>query len=104
MIEFVNPGFLWGLFALIIPIIIHLFNFKRYKKVYFSNVRFLQELQSETKKQSQLKRWLLFLSRLLAFACIILAFAQPFLPIDNNSLSKTNSEKPQRFLLIILFL
>ncbi|MBE0638176.1 MAG: BatA domain-containing protein, partial [Bacteroidales bacterium] len=43
--EFVNPLFLYGLAAIAIPIIIHLFNFRKFRKVYFTNVKFLEELQ-----------------------------------------------------------
>lgn len=73
------PTYLWGLIFLSIPIIIHLFSFKRYKTVYFSNVRFLKSVQTQTKKKHTLKRLLMLLCRLLALAAIILAFAQPYL-------------------------
>jgi hypothetical protein len=78
--SFLFPGFLFGLFALSIPIIIHLFNFRRYKKVYFTNVRFLKELKQESESKSKIKHWLILLSRLLAITCLVFAFAQPFIP------------------------
>jgi len=78
--EFVNPGFLYGLFALAVPVIIHLFNFRQFKKVYFSNVAFIKELKLETQKQSRLKHLIVLLLRMLAIACLVLAFAQPYLP------------------------
>jgi len=78
--EFVNPFFLWALLALCVPIIIHLFNFRRFKTVYFTNVKFLKEVKEETASRSKLKHWLVLLSRLLALAFLVLAFAQPFLP------------------------
>jgi hypothetical protein len=74
---FVYPTFLWALLAISIPVIIHLFNFRRYKKVYFTNVRFLRELQHESKSKSRLKEILILLSRCLAIACLVLAFCQP---------------------------
>ena len=79
--EFVNPGFLYGLFAISIPIIIHLFNFRRFKKVYFTNVSFIKELKQQTQKQSRLKHLLILLMRILAIAAIVLAFAQPYIPV-----------------------
>lgn len=82
--EFVNPGFLYGLFALSIPVIIHLFNFRRFKKIYFTNVSFIRELKLQTQKQSRLKHLLILLMRLLAVAAIILAFAQPYFPVTEN--------------------
>ncbi|MBK7682596.1 MAG: BatA domain-containing protein [Bacteroidetes bacterium] len=60
--------------------IIHLFNFRRYKRVLFTNVRFLQELKEETTKISRLKHLLVLLTRLLAITFIVLAFAQPVIP------------------------
>lgn len=78
--NFIHPLFLFALTALAIPIIIHLFNFRKFKKVYFTNVRFLAEIQSETKKQSTIKQWLILAARLLAIAALVIAFAQPFIP------------------------
>ena len=68
--QFVNPFFLLALGTLAIPILIHLFNFRKFKKVYFTNVRFLQEIQQETKKQSQLRQLLILIARLLAIAAL----------------------------------
>jgi hypothetical protein len=81
---FVYPTFLWALFAISIPIIIHLFNFRRYKKVYFTNVRFLKELQHESKSKSRLKEILILAARCLAISCLVLAFAQPVI-IDKTA-------------------
>ena len=82
--QFVNPGFLYGLFAVSIPIIIHLFNFRRFKKVYFTNVKFIRELKQQTQKQSKLKHLLVLLLRILAIAAIVFAFAQPYIPVSQN--------------------
>lgn len=77
---FLYPGFLFALSAIAIPIIIHLFNFRRYRRVYFSNVRFLKEVQQETKNRAKLRQWLILLCRCLAVAAIVLAFARPVIP------------------------
>src|SRR6185369_14626860 len=77
---FVYPAFLWALFATAIPIIIHLFNFRRYKKVYFTNVRFLKELKHESESKSKLKQILILIARILAITALVFAFSQPFLP------------------------
>jgi len=82
--EFVSPYFLFGLCAISIPIIIHLFNFRRYKKVYFTNVKFIEDLQQKTKKKSQLKHLLVLLMRILAVSSLVLAFAQPYIPVSEN--------------------
>ncbi len=76
--HFINPYFLFGLLAIAIPIIIHLFNFRRFKKVYFSNVKFLREVEISTKKQNKVRSWILLCSRILAIICLVLLFAQPY--------------------------
>lgn len=88
--EFVNPFFLWALLALAVPIIIHLFNFRRFKTVYFTNVKFLKEVKEETASRSRLKHWLVLLSRLLALTFLVLAFAQPFLPKQDQDVVTGN--------------
>lgn len=82
--QFVNPLFLIALSTLAIPILIHLYNFRKYKRVYFTNVRLLQEIRLETKKQSQLKQLLILLARLLAIASLVIAFAQPYIPASKQ--------------------
>ena len=78
--NFLFPTFLIGLAAIAIPIIIHLFNFRKYKKVYFTNVQFLKELKQESDSKSKLKEWLILAMRIFAIACLVFAFAQPFIP------------------------
>ena len=85
--QFLFPAFLWALAALAIPIIIHLFYFRRFKKVAFSNVRFLREVKEETSMRSRLRNLLVLLMRCLALAALVFAFAQPFLPSDRAVLT-----------------
>lgn len=80
--SFAYPSFLWALFALAIPILIHLFNFRRTIRIYFSNTRLLQQLSTETTKKQKLKQLLVLAARLLFLFFLVLAFAQPFLPAD----------------------
>ncbi len=76
--QFKYPELLYALFLLLIPIIIHLFQLRRFQKIEFTNVAFLKKVAIQTRKSSQLKKWLTLLMRLGAFACLIIAFAQPF--------------------------
>lgn len=85
--QFLYPTFLWALTALAIPVIIHLFYFRRFKKVYFTNVRFLRELKKETSARSRLRNLLILLMRLLAIASLVFAFAQPFIPVEKEIIS-----------------
>ncbi len=82
--SFVYPSFLWALSALAIPILIHLFNFRRTQRVYFSNTRFLRQVKEETTQKRRLKQYLVLASRLLFLLFLVLAFAQPFLPASEQ--------------------
>ncbi|MGB5979764.1 MAG: BatA domain-containing protein [Cyclobacteriaceae bacterium] len=98
---------LFGLLALAIPIIIHLFHLRKTRKLQFSNTRFLKQVQSEKKSRLNIKHWLVLAARLLFILFLVLAFAQPFIPSKSgveqakvvrvyidNSLSMSN-EMPQ---------
>jgi hypothetical protein len=76
--QFKNPEYLYFFFFLVIPILVHLFQLRKFKKEWFTNVRFLKELVSQTRKSSKIKKWLLLFTRLLLLTFLILAFAQPF--------------------------
>ncbi|MDF9795745.1 hypothetical protein OKW21_001008 [Catalinimonas alkaloidigena] len=91
--SFVYPQFLWGLLALSIPIIIHLFNFRRTKKVYFSNTFFLRNVKETTTSKLKVKHLLILLARLLFITFLVLTFAQPFLPGKESADSGNNAEK-----------
>ncbi|WP_460219016.1 BatA domain-containing protein [Psychroserpens sp. MEBiC05023] len=88
--QFKHPELLYALFLLIIPIIIHLFQLRKFKTEAFTNVQFLKELTIQTRKSSQLKKWLTLITRLLLLACTIIAFAQPY--ISNSDSFNTKSE------------
>ena len=109
--SFLFPAFLFALLALAIPVIIHLFNFKRYKTLYFSNVPLLKRIKQESRKKSQLKQLLIMLARMLAIASLVIAFSRPYIPtgkrtantaqqvveiyIDNSFSMKAEGEKGQ---------
>ncbi|MDQ6529345.1 BatA and WFA domain-containing protein [Flavobacterium sp. LHD-85] len=76
--HFKHPEILYFLFLLIVPILVHLFQLRRFKTSYFTNVRFLKELAIQTRKSSKIKKRLLLATRLLLLTCAIIAFAQPF--------------------------
>jgi hypothetical protein len=82
--KFVYPEFLWALFSLAIPIIIHLFNFRKYKILYFSSLKFIQRLEQQTRSTQRLKHLLVLALRLLALTALIIAFAQPYKVVENS--------------------
>jgi hypothetical protein len=78
--HFLYPAFLFALFTLAIPVLVHLFNFRRYKKVFFSNVQFLKEVQEQQASRRNIKERLILAARMLALAFLVFAFARPFIP------------------------
>lgn len=88
--QFKHPEFLYFLFLLVIPILVHLFQLRRFKREYFTNVQFLKELAVQTRKSSTIKKWLLLFTRLLLLTFLILAFAQPFFSAKESP--KANNE------------
>ncbi|MFZ6051758.1 BatA domain-containing protein [Halocola ammonii] len=82
--KFLYPEILYALSAVAIPIIVHLFNFRRFKKVKFSNISFLKEVKIETRSKSRLKHILILISRILAITFIVFAFAQPYIQETEN--------------------
>lgn len=88
--QFKHPELLYALFLLLIPVIVHLFQLRKFEKVAFTNVAFLKNVISQTRKSAQLKKWLTLVTRLLILAAIILAFAQPF--TSKSDAFKTKNE------------
>ena len=78
--SFLYPNMLWCLFALAIPIIIHLFNFRRHKIVYFSNTAMLKTIEQENAKTKKLKYIIALIMRMLFIAGLVFAFAYPYNP------------------------
>lgn len=78
--SFLYPNILWALTALLIPIAVHLFNFRRHKTVYFSNTAVLKTIQQENSKTKKLKYLVVLALRCLFIAALVLAFAFPYKP------------------------
>lgn len=74
---FLNPAVLFGLLAASIPIIIHLLNLRKLKKIDFSTLQFLKELQKNKIRKIKIKQWLLLALRVLIILAIVTAFARP---------------------------
>ncbi|HEY0175106.1 MAG TPA: BatA domain-containing protein [Pedobacter sp.] len=82
--NFLYPGFLFSLLAVAIPILIHLFNFRRYRKIYFSNVSFLKAAKEQNSSREDLRNLLVLFSRILAVIFLVFAFARPYLSSDKD--------------------
>jgi hypothetical protein len=83
--HFLYPAFLFALLTLAIPVLVHLFNFRRYKKVLFSNVQFLKEVQEQQASRRNLKERLILAARLLALLFLVFAFARPYISKQDDA-------------------
>ena len=88
--EFLYPNMLYALFALLIPVVIHLFNFRRHKTVYFSNTSILKTIEQENKKTKKLKDLIVLITRMLFIAALVVAFAYPYK--KNNNAINNNAD------------
>ncbi|MDT8346596.1 MAG: BatA domain-containing protein [Flavobacteriaceae bacterium] len=75
--HFKHPEVLYALLLLIIPILVHLFHLRKFKKTPFTNVKLLKKLQLQTRHSRSIKKWLVLTSRLLAITALVFTFAQP---------------------------
>jgi hypothetical protein len=92
--NFLNPAVLIGLVAAAIPLILHLINLRKLKKIEFSTLKFIKELQKTKIKKLKIKQWLLLIIRTLIIIFVVLAFSRPV--TDSNipyfsSYSKTST-------------
>lgn len=74
---FLNPAVLFGLLAASIPVVIHLLNLRKLKKIEFSTLAFLKELQKTKIRKIKLKQWILLALRILIILLLVAAFARP---------------------------
>ena len=74
---FLNSSILYGILAISIPIILHFFNLRRIRKVEFSTLMFLKELQKTKIRRIRLRQILLLIIRCLIISFLVLAFADP---------------------------
>lgn len=88
--NFLYPAFLWALTALSIPVIIHLFNFRKTKRIYFSTNRFLRNVQEATTAKRKLKHYLILASRILFLLFLVFTFAQPVIPASEQFSTNRN--------------
>ena len=85
-----NPQLFYFLFAIAVPILIHLFNFRKHKTIYFSSIRFLKEIKEDNRKRTNLRNLLVLISRILAISFLVFAFAKPYIPksqAENNTVN-----------------
>ncbi|MCW9018494.1 MAG: BatA domain-containing protein, partial [Kangiellaceae bacterium] len=71
----VSQAALWGLFAIAIPVLIHLINPSKGKLVWVGNIELIKKAKQARVNQFKIKRWLLLLIRVLIviYCCLLLA-------------------------------
>ena len=79
MPSFVHYPLLWGLLIVGVPVLIHLINMFRHRRVEWAAMEFLLASQRKNRTWILLKQLLLLLLRMLAVAAVVLIVAQPLL-------------------------
>lgn len=74
---FANPIFLWGLLAVPLPILLHLFFKRRKARIPFSTLQFFQRRKRYLAHRRRLREVLLLLIRTLALLALVLALSRP---------------------------
>jgi hypothetical protein len=85
---FLNPFLLIGLIAVAVPLLIHLINLSRPRKIQFSTLAFFESLRESTLKRIQMKRWLMLLLRAAAILMMVFALARPYIPSGLGGISQ----------------
>ncbi|HXJ58090.1 MAG TPA: BatA domain-containing protein [Verrucomicrobiae bacterium] len=75
--SFLNPILLGGLAAIAVPIIIHLLHRRRFQKVVWAAMRFIQASVEKNQKRMRLEDMILLALRCLLLALLALALARP---------------------------
>lgn len=88
---FLNPIFLWASLAVLIPILVHLFNFRRPKRLAFSDISLVKEVKKSVVKRMRLRQWLLLAARILAILMLVAVFANPVWRAENTNVVVGNS-------------
>lgn len=89
--QLLYPQFLYALSLAAIPVILHLLQLRRYKKVVFSDITFLKQLQEQNKRTHSIREWLILAMRVLAIVMLVLAFARPYIPAEGHAKAEPNT-------------
>ena len=78
MPAFLQMSFLFGMAALAVPILIHLFFRLRTKRVELGTIRFLRVVLEENARRRKVMRWFLLALRVACVALLVMLFARPY--------------------------
>lgn len=82
--QFSHPNYFFFLIALLIPILVHLFQLRKFKVQNFTNLAVLETIKLQTRQSKTLKKWLILSLRLLAITSLVVAFTQPYFSNFNS--------------------
>jgi hypothetical protein len=78
MFNFLNPIILFAAgVAVLFPLLIHIFNRQKVKKILFSSLLFLRSLEKTRMRRVKIKEYLLLIIRSLIILLVVAAFARP---------------------------
>ncbi len=77
---FLNPAILIGLLAASIPIIIHLLNLRQRRRIEFSSLMLLKQIQTSSLKRFKIREWILLAIRSLIIFFLVATFSKPVFP------------------------
>lgn len=83
--SFLNPLLLGGLTAVAVPIIIHLLNRRKFRRVTWAAMRFLQAAIEQNQRRLRIEDLILLALRCLLLALLALALARPAIVSDSNA-------------------
>src|SRR6267142_2990159 len=99
MLQFAHPSYLWGLFAVALPILVHLFNQRRPRPLAFGAIEFVLRSQRQKARRLRLRQILLLALRCLLIAAVALALARPSLKPRGVEAAQTSG--PQATALVL---
>ncbi len=76
---FLQPELLWGLLAAPLPILIHLLNRLRYRRIAWAATAFLAAATRSSSRRSRLRHWLVLACRFAALTAWLLLLVRPLL-------------------------
>lgn len=89
--NFLNPAILYGLFAAVLPLVIHLLSRRRAKNVPFPSIVLLERMKTDRMRRLRLKQLILILLRTLIILAVVLAFARPTVNGSFSSGARTSA-------------
>lgn len=98
---FLNALMLFGLVAVAVPIIVHLFHRQRVSTVDFSSVIFIRDHHVQRSRALRLRELLLLLLRVLIILLLVLAFARPVVEGLAGALLGSSVEQRSVFAIVL---